>query len=401
MTTTLIISPGNAVKKYALYQHGACIAQWRFARTVDRYEVCTLYQGAQQVCEKISFTSYTASLRQVLDTALREKHIALLQDITVVAVQIVAPGTFFQKHSIIDTTYMQRLRSREATAPLYIPHTVRELEQLSQELPEATVIGVSDSAFHAAMPAVARTYGIAAEDTYQYDIHRFGYQGIACASVWRRVPTVLGHTPHRCIIAHVGTALSMTAVQHGKSIDTTMGFSPASGLIMGSRAGSIESGALLELMRVRNLSLFDAQSYVAVQSGLTGLVGEADFRHILDRVASGDTEAKTALDIVTYHFQTQLGAYAVALGGLDTIVLTGAAMERSSDMRSRFLASLEWFGIKLDNTINDTLGRQGGVISLPNSSVQVVVITSNEIAEMHHVAAGMIEPSTAVTTAST
>lgn len=390
MALTLIINPGSSSKKYALFQDDTLIASWRFERNEQTYEVCTEYHGEQQKCEGVQIDHYTAALRQVLDAALSNNIINRLQDITQVAVRIVAPGTVFQQHVIINEEFLRLLRSREAAAPLHIPHTVRELDQLTQELPEAVVIGVSDSAFHAALPAVARTYGIAVADAKMHDIYRFGYHGISCASVWRRVPDVLSSTPAKCIIAHIGSGMSLTALKDGKSIDTTMGFSPASGLIMGSRAGSIESGALLELMRSRNLSLYDTQSYLSSQSGLKGLTGEADFRHILERISSADTVAQEALDIVIYNFQKQLGSYAVALGGLDTIVLTATAMERNSDLRSRFLAHLEWFGVELDVAQNEALPRQGGVISVAGSPVQVVVIPTNELDEMRRISTAVV-----------
>lgn len=382
MATTLIINPGSSSKKYALWRDGRCLASFRFERQENNYELCTEAQGQQQKCEGVSIVEYTAALRQVLDAALRTKLIDRLQEITRVGIRVVAPGTFFQSHRIIDELCMHKLREREPAAPLHIPHLLQELELLKVELPDTLVVGVSDSAFHSTMPDHARDYSIEAAETEAFDVHRFGYHGISYASVIKRISTYIGRVPSRLVLAHIGSGMSMTAVQNGQSIDTTMGFSPASGLVMGSRAGDLEAGALLELMRVKNMKLFDAQTYIQTRGGLRGLTGEADFRHILDRVSKADEVAQAALHMVVYRFQKQLGAYQVALGGLDALVLTATAVERSAELRAHFLEGLSWFGIELSPEANDTLARGGGVISTADSRITVVVIPTQEIEEM-------------------
>lgn len=382
MATTLIINPGSSSKKYALWRDGRCLASFRFERQEHNYELCTEAHGQQQKCEGVSVAEYTAALRQVLDAALRAKHIDHVHDITRVGIRVVAPGTFFQSHRIIDELCMHKLREREPAAPLHIPHLLQELELIKVALPDAVVVGVSDSAFHQTMPDHARDYSIEAAETEAFDIHRFGYHGISYASVTKRLPAFIGRVPSRAVIAHIGSGMSMVALRDGQSIDTTMGFSPASGLVMGSRAGDLEAGALLELMRVKNMKLFDAQTYVQTRGGLRGLTGEADFRLILDRVSKADEVAEAALRMVVYRFQKQLGAYQVALGGLDTLVLTATAVERSAELRAHFLAGLEWFGIELAPDVNDTLARGGGIISTANSAITIVVIPTQEIEEM-------------------
>jgi acetate kinase len=382
MGITLLINPGSSSKKYSLFQDGQELVNMRFEVDEQKVEYCIQKNGEDKKCSAVTLEQYLASVRLVLDTFLREKIIENLQEITSVGVRIVAPGTFFQSHRVIDDLFMHKLREREPAAPLHIPHTLRELELLRIELPEARVIGVSDSAFHDTMPTHARNYSIPRRDTETYDVHRFGYHGISNTSIIRRVPTVFGEQPARMIVCHVGSGVSMTAIKNNESIDTTMGFSPVSGLVMGSRAGDIEAGALLELMRAKNLSLYNTQLYTQNQGGLKGITDEADFRHILERLAQGDERAIEAMNLFTYHMQKTLGALSITLGGLDAVVLTATAVERSTTLRSLMLRNLEWFGITLDTERNDTLVSHDGIITAEESMVKVAVIRTNEVDEM-------------------
>lgn len=382
MAVTLLINPGSSSKKYSLFAEGRVLISMRFEVDNKAIEFCSQKNGALQKCEGVSFNEYATAIKQVLDTALREKVIENLQAITQVGVRIVAPGTFFQSHRVIDDLYLHKLRECEPAAPLHVPHTLREVELVKQELPEALVIGVSDSAFHATMSPEARTYGIPRRDTELYDIHRFGYHGISNASVLRRAEAVFGHQPKRLIVCHVGSGVSMTAIRDGQSIDTSMGYSPGSGLVMGTRTGDIEPGALLELMRVKNMHLYHTQQYIQLHGGLLGIAGEADFRHILERLAQTEPHAMEAMQLFVYHFQKQLGALNMVLGGLDAIILTATAVERSTTLRSLMLRGLEWFGVTLDDTKNDALVAHDGIISRAQSRVTVAVIRTNELDEM-------------------
>jgi len=392
MAITLLINPGSSSKKYSLIEDGRVVADMRFEQDANNIDFCLQLNGREQKCENPTFEQYDTAIRFVLDTALREKAIKNLQDITRVGVRVVAPGTFFQSHRLIDDLFIHKLREREPVAPLHIPSTLREVELVKMELPHAMLVGVSDSAFHSTMPDYARDYSIELKDTDMYDIHRFGYHGISNASVVRRTVPVFSEVPNRMVICHVGSGVSMTAVRNGESIDTTMGFSPGSGLVMGSRAGDIESGALLELMRAKNLHLFDAQTYIQTRGGLKGLTGEADFRHILERLSQNDEVATAAMDLFVYRFQKALGGFIIALGGLDAIVLTATAVERSTTLRSLLFKNLEWLGIILDNTKNESLVGHDGIISTTESKIKVAVIRTNEIDEMHRVTNAFVAP---------
>lgn len=387
MAFTLLVNPGSSSKKYSLVQDVRIVNQHRFERGSDAYELCTEVNGEQQKCEGITQEVFSTALRQLLDIYLRTGIISNLQDITTVGIRIVSPGTYFQSHHVIDEAYLIKLREREPAAPLHIPHTLAEIELLRIELPHATIIGISDSAFHFTLPAVARNYSIDAHDTDVFDIHRFGYHGLSVASVLHQYEAHYGLLPARVVVCHVGSGVSMTAVKDGKSIDTSMGFSPDSGLVMGTRAGDLDSGAVFELMRVKNFKLFDALTYVQRSGGLRGLAAESDFRHILERLACKDDVATAALQHFIYRLQKQLGAFQVALGGLDLIILTATASERSATLRTHMLSGLEWLGIELDARLNEELIAADGVITTAGSPVVGMVIRTQELAEMLRVTA--------------
>jgi acetate kinase len=382
MAFTLTVNPGSASKKYSLIQDGALVRSYQFERVPHGYELCVATDGAQQKCETTTADEYTSALRYVLDGLLRDQTISSLTAITAVGVRIVAPGSFFQSHRIVDVAYLNALRGKAPAAPLHVPFMVRELELLLAELPEAVIVGVSDSAFHQTLPPVVRNYPIVPADTEQHDIHRFGYHGLSCASIVRQLPNLFSVLPARAIVCHIGSGMSMTALRDGVSIDTSMGFGPGGGLMMGGRTGDIDTGAVLELMRAKSWSHFDIQTYLQTQGGFKGLVGEGDFRFLLERLATEDYAVKAAFDTCIYQFQKTLGAQMAALGGLDAIIFTATAAERSPVLRALLLRDLDWLGITLDAKENERYMSSQGIISSPTSKVTVAVMRTDEWGEI-------------------
>jgi acetate kinase len=382
MAVTLIINPGSSSKKYTLVRDGATVATFRFERNEQTYEVCREHNGAEQLCEGVTLEVYQTALAYVLATATSEGVITASTDVATVGIRIVAPGSYFAQHRLVDEVYLAKLEAARDIAPLHIPHTLTELRELRKILPTTTVVGVSDSAFHATVPALASTIPIDAHDASDFDIKRFGYHGISYASLVRSIPRVMGTLPARVIACHIGSGMSMTALKDGVSIDTTMGFGPGSGLMMGARVGDIEPAALLELMRVKHMKPVDAHIYLQSRGGFVGQTGESDFRHLLARYSKGDEAAVNAFALCRYHIQKTIGAFMVALGGLDAIVLTATAVERSPLLRSILLQDLAWLGIELDEQINDETMSRDGIVSKKGSKVPVVVIRANEFAEL-------------------
>jgi acetate kinase len=390
MATTLVVNPGSSSRKYALYRSGQPVLDIRFEDTNSGFEMCSQTSGTQQVCEAIKQTDFTdafARVAEAVDTYLfREERGKKLET---VVIRVVAPGTFFQRHSVVDDSYVDELKRREVAAPLHIPLILREVESARKHFKQAKIIAASDSAFHSEMPPHAREYSIVTADVNQFDLHRFGYHGLSVASVVRRLHSLIGQDPERLIVCHVGSGTSVTAVKNGKSVETTMGYSPSSGLPMGSRSGDLDNAALLELIRVKHWRPTEAEMYINTNGGLTGMAGESDIRRLLDRRAQNDATARHALDVFAYNIQKAVAAQTVALGGLDVLVLTATAAIRSSELRSLILHGLSHLGVQVSKDRNDLLVGKEGVISVRNSLVKVVVMRTDEMGEMAQVAERM------------
>tara|TARA_B100000508_G_scaffold105538_1_gene83722 strand:- start:8889 stop:10067 length:1179 start_codon:yes stop_codon:yes gene_type:complete len=387
MGTTLVINIGSSSKKYALYTDDQPVIELRFEETDSGFEMCSRAVGTQQVCEAVNQEDYAGSFLRVAEDVKRQlMHEAVGKKLDRAVIRVVAPGTPFQKHAIIDEAYEADLKKRESAAPLHIPFILREIAEIKKFFPGTPVIAASDSAFHSQMPPRAREYSISVDDVNTHDIHRFGYHGLSVASVVRRIHPLIGQDPERMIICHIGSGTSVTAVKNGKGVETTMGFSPSSGLPMGSRAGDIDAPAILELMRVKNLRPNDAEMYINTNGGLTGMAKDADIRRLLNRRSQNDAVATHALDVFAYKIQKAIAAQTVALGGLDALVLTATAAIRSSELRSLVLDGLTHLGVQISKDRNDLLVGKDGAINVRNSEVKVVVMKTDEMGEMAFIA---------------
>ncbi len=383
MATTLVVNPGSSSRKYALYQGGQSVLELKFEDTNTGFEVCTQISEKQQTCEAISRADFSDAFARVADAV--QAHLfndAAKRKLDAVVVRIVAPGTYFQKHAIIDNDYIAMLKKRETSAPLHIPVILQEIQRIKKYFNQIPLIAASDSAFHSEMPQCAREYSIAREDMRQFDIYRFGYHGLSVASIARRIHSLIGLEPDRMIVCHIGNGTSVTAVKKGKGMETTMGFAPATGLPMGSRAGDIDNAALLELMRVKHMRPIEAEMYINTSGGLAGVAKESDIRRLLDKRSQNDVLATQAIDMFVYNIQKAIAASTIALGGLDVLVLTATAAVRSAELRNLILKGLTHLGVYISQERNDVLVGKDGVISMRNSPVKVMVMRTDEMGEM-------------------
>lgn len=381
MGTTLVVNPGSSSKKYALYRDGQSVLDLAFEGGSAGFEIYFRKQGGQQQCESITQSDFSAAFARVAKE-VNEYLSAETLTLDAVSVRIVSPGTMFQKHAIIDDSFIALLRSKEQRAPLHIPNILKEIQGSQEHFPAVKIVAASDSAFHASLPFVAREFSLNRDDALTLDIHRFGYHGLSVASVVHRVHSVIGSDPARLVVCHIGNGVSITAVKNGVSVETSMGYSPVSGIPMGSRAGDLDPGALLEIMRSKNLRPSEATVYIYASGGLTGLSGESDIRRLLDRRAKDDTVAKQALELFIYQIKKSIAAATVSLGGIDTLVLTGTASLRSAELRQLIAQDFLYLGMELDENRNDVLVGKEGVISAKTSAVKMVVMRTDEMGEM-------------------
>ena len=382
MAFTLVINPGSSSKKFALFSSRTLLLEAYVERLADGYEMCTTIGGEQQKCDLLNRDQYNGSLGQFLDGAIKRGLLTDYTDVAKVALRVVAPGTYFQQHRLIDEEYLRKLEDLSKVAPLHIPHLLQEIRVTKQILPQSKLVGVSDSAFHASMPEITKRYSIPESDAKQFDIYHFGYHGLSVASVLARADMVAREPLRKVIVCHIGSGVSITAVKNGKSVDTTMGYAPGSGLLMGTRAGDLPTGAMLSLMQQKNLKPADALVYLQTNSGLKGLSGESDLRILLERRAQGHTKAVAAIDTFIYQLQKAIGGYIATLGGVEAIILTATASQRSPQLRQLLIEPLAPLGIILDKEKNDVAINKEAVISTQGSPIKVLVIKTCEAEEI-------------------
>jgi acetate kinase len=382
MAFTLVINPGSSSKKFALYKDTTLLIDAYVERSRDGFEMCTAVSGMQQRCELLPKSSYAESLRLFLDLAEERTELESKDAVVTIALRVVAPGTYFQHHRIVDTTYIESLTKAISSAPLHIPHVMQEILAVRSFLPHATIVAVSDSAFHVSLPRVARQYSLPAAEMRNADIYHFGYHGISVASVMRRAANFSKRSMSRVIVCHIGSGVSITAIQDGKSIDTTMGYAPGSGLIMGSRSGDVPADALLALMSAKNLSPNEARNYLQTEGGLLAIGGESDLRLLLEGRARGEVAATEAIESFVYTIKKAIGSYVAILGGVDSLIFTATAGERSSILRALITEGLGALGITIDAEKNDECVSRDTCISSASAPTEVLVIKTNEAEEL-------------------
>lgn len=385
MDSTLIVNPGSSSKKYALYENGVEVFSALFERTEDGYARCVDVRGERQTCAGLEKSGYETALHDMLDSALQSGVIQKIEHITRVGIRIVAPGTFFATHRVIDGAYVRKLTTVRDFAPLHVPHQLAELSVLREAFPHARIVGVSDSAFHAGMPPEAKRYSIPAKDAAEFDLYRFGYHGLSVASIVRQLGKE-GSIPPRAVVCHVGSGVSVTALRDGKSVDTTMGFAPTSGLMMGARAGEVDPSAFIYLVKRYGGDVEKAEKAVSQDGGIKGVLGNSDLRVALDRSSRGDPEALITISMFIGGIRKAIGAMSATLGGVDALILTGTAPERNPLVREHIFRDFEYLGLMLSREENEHLGARAGVVSAKGSGVVARVMHTRELEEIAHVA---------------
>jgi acetate kinase len=379
----LVANPGSASRKYALYRGNSCIARLHFEYEREAV-ICTLQQGEEQRRLAVSLYSLESAASLVLGILRSESLLTADEAIQKVGLRIVAPSAFFLCDRVVDDEVIARLEALERRAPLHIHATLEELRILREQFASAEIVGLSDSAFHATKPDYAWNYGIPLRDADQFDVKRFGYHGLSVSSVVHSLRQA-EKLPPKVVICHLGSGASVTAVHHGKSIDTTMGYSPLEGVIMGTRSGNVDPTAVKVLQEALSLDDNAMQEYLNKQSGLLGLSGRsADIRELLQFEAEADHYAGLALRTYVYNVQKAIGQMVAALGGLDILVFTGTVGERSPVMRERILHALHYLDILVDSHANNRCLAPDNVVVISKiaHSRPVLVVPANETEEM-------------------
>lgn len=383
MKRYLIVNPGSASRKYAFYKNEKEIMTAHFEKDDSSNGFIVSFKGLKpEIKRKINAKEYGKSMSIVLDFLLEKKLIFNTGDISAIGFRIVAPGKYFIKVRPIDTRYIKKLEEMLEAAPLHIGPALSEIKKAVKLFPRTMKLGVSDSAFHSTMPEVASTYGLPLITARKFEIHRFGYHGISVESVLRKEKKMTGRLPARVIVCHLGGGSSATAVKNGKSVDTSMGFTPLAGLWMGTRPGDIGAGALIYLAKKLKFSFDELDEYLNNKSGLLGISGKtSDVRELL-KIEKNNPRAALALNVFVYRVKKYIGAYMAALGGLDLLIFTATIGERSDVIRERICQGLEPLGIVLDKKKNKRTTESEGFIQSRKSKTKIAVIKTDETREI-------------------
>jgi len=314
---------------------------------------------------------------------LRDALAGALGEADAVAHRIVHGGSRFREAALIDAEVEAALRELVELAPLHQPKSLAALDAVSAALPHIPAVACFDTAFHATLPAAASTYAIPAAWRKRWSARRFGFHGLSHAWVARRAPALAGVAERelRIVSCHLGAGASVCAIAGGRSIDTTMGFTPLEGLVMATRSGSVDPGLLLWLLERAGLSERELSDALEHESGLLALAGSPDMRTVLERAEIGDANAALALEVYLHRLRAAIAAMAASLGGLDVLAFTGGVGERAARIRALAADRLEFLGIALDRESNER-AQPDADLSAPSASVRTLVIRAREDLEM-------------------
>jgi acetate kinase len=314
-----------------------------------------------------------------LDAALSDG----LDDAEAVVHRIVHGGDRFRGAVLIDDEVTGALEQLTDLAPLHQPKSLAALRAVSERLPGVPAIACFDTAFHQTLSPAAATYPLPAGWRERWGLRKYGFHGLSHGWVARRVPELCPELPGaaRIISCHLGSGASLCAISGGRSVDTTMGFTPLDGLVMATRSGSLDPGMLLWLLEPDKLTRDELEQSLEHESGLAGIAGTGDMREILDRAGAGDEAAQLALDVYMHRLRSLIAAMAAATAGIDVLVFTGGVGERSAEVRSRAADGLGFLGIELDADRNVTAAADAE-IGAQAAPVRTLVLTAREDLEM-------------------
>ncbi|WP_203851152.1 acetate/propionate family kinase, partial [Dactylosporangium siamense] len=340
-------------------------------RVVDLSDPAAGQRGTvERIGEPDGVADHAAALAEILDGL--DKH-----GITAVGHRVVHGGSAFTAPALVDDAMLAVLHELTPLAPLHNPGGIAGIEAARAALPGVPHVAVFDTAFHASLPPSASTYALDRDLAARHGIRRYGFHGTSCDIVSRRAADLLGRplTELNLIVLHLGNGASATAIQGGRSVETSMGLTPLEGLVMGTRSGDVDPAVLSYLHRAAGLSGAAAEEQLQRHGGLKGLAGANDMRTVLERRAAGDAGAALAFDVYCHRIRKYVGAYHAVLGRLDAIVFTAGVGEHAAPVREAALAGLDGWGITVDPVRN---AAHAPLISPDDAPVAVCVIPTDE-----------------------
>ena len=381
----LVLNCGSSSVKYKLFDMDSneVLAQGGVEKVglAGAFLKLTLPSGEKVQLDK-DIPEHQTAIEFILSTLTSTEYGAIksLEEINAVGHRVVHGGEKFNSSVLITSEVIEAIKECSEMAPLHNPANLKGIDTISSILPSVPQVAVFDTAFHQTMPDYAYMYGTPYEAYKKYGVRRYGFHGTSHRYVSQRVCEFLGMPVEglKIITCHVGNGGSITAIKDGKSIDTSMGFTPLEGLLMGTRSGDIDAGAVTYIMDKEGLDTKGISDYLNKKSGVAGVSGlSSDMRDIEAADKAGVPLAVLAMSMYSYKIKKYIGAYTAALGGVDVIVFTGGVGENQTGLRADICNELAFMGIELDEEANKVRGEEK-IITTENSKIKVVVIPTDE-----------------------
>lgn len=381
----LVVNCGSSSLKYQLFnmEDESVLAKGLVDRIgLDGSVLNHQPTGKPKVPLTAEIKNHTIAIKMVLDALADPEHgvVSSIEEIDAIGHRVVHGAEKFSDSVLISPAVMAALAEFTELAPLHNPPNISGINACAEILPKVPQVGVFDTAFHQTMPKHAFLYGIPYEAYQKYGVRRYGFHGTSHKYVSQRAAEMMGeHMSNlRIITCHLGNGASITAIKNGKSIDTSMGFTPLEGLVMGTRCGDIDPAIPPYLMRKEGMTPDEIDTYLNKKSGVLGLSGlSSDFRDLEEAADKGNERAQLAIDVFAYTVRKYIGSYTAAMGGVDAIVFTAGLGENSPRMRDQICNGLEFLGTRVDAAKNAGRGKEQE-ISADGSKVKIFVIPTNE-----------------------
>lgn len=383
MEKTLAVNAGSSSLKWQLYEmpEEVVIAKGIFERIGLPGSVSTTKFNDEAHVRKQEIVDHRQAVLLLMDELIHFKLIHEFREITGIGHRVVAGGEFFKGSTIITAEVLEQIKALSTLAPLHNPANVLGIEAFQRLLPEALAVAVFDTAFHATLPEKAYRYPIPTKYYTDYAIRKYGAHGTSHMYVAQEAAKVLGRPLEelKLITAHIGNGVSITANHKGQSVDTSMGFTPLAGVMMGTRAGEMDA-SIIPYMLESDPSLRSAQEVIDILNKESGVLGvselSSDMRDLSEAVAKGDKKAILAYEMYVDRLKKYIAQYFGVLNGADALVFTAGVGENDTDVRKDIVEGLSWFGMEIDASKN--IRGAFGEISTPSSKVKVLVVPTNE-----------------------
>ena len=388
----LITNPGSSSRKYALYKGTELVCSLHF-EFEGKEIICTLKKadGSKKVLKQ-TFKELTSTVANINRILTEEGYLGGMAKIDAILARVACPGEYFTKDHIVDEEYLKALEKGKKRAPLHVPVVAGEIEHFVKSFKDTPILAISDTSFHNDRPDLMKYYGFDTDLADKADIKKFGYHGLSIGSIvnYMKEQDIL---PEKLSVCHLGSGSSLTAVFEGKSLDTTMGYSPIGGLLMATRCGDMDPAAALALKRQLGYESDESiEKYLNKECGLLGVSGQSDdMREILRLRDEGDKKGTFAHAMYVYRVQSCIGQMAASLGGVDAIVFTATIGERSDEIRRTVTQKLNYLGFSLDDEKNVGDFDERHVNIAADGSKPIWVIRTDEFEEMLRRAALLME----------